>query len=83
MNLWRLYDGKPLPVLFKDILPKELKPVSIDFDRAPGMAINQFSKIGFKLFQYQLIRTAVKMFTDSTDRPGIGVNCFLVFSLKF
>jgi hypothetical protein len=83
MNLRRLYNVKPLPVLFEDILPKELQPVPIYFDRTPRMALNQFGKIDFKLIQGQLIRTAAKMFTDSTDCPGIGVNCFLAFSLKF
>ena len=83
MNLWRLYNGKPLPVLFKDVLPEELKPVSIDFDRTPGMALNELGKIDFKLFQGQSIRTTAKIFADSADCPGIGVNCFLAFSLKF
>ncbi|MFZ3048380.1 MAG: hypothetical protein WA151_20905, partial [Desulfatirhabdiaceae bacterium] len=83
VNLWRLYNGKPLPVLFQDIFPKELQPVSIYFDRTPRMALNELGKIDFKLFQSQLIRTAAKMLTDSTDCPGIGLNCFLAFSLKF
>jgi hypothetical protein len=65
------------------MLPEELQSVSIDFDRTPGMTLNQFGKIDFKLFQGQLIGTATKMFTDATDCPGIGVNCFLAFSLKF
>jgi hypothetical protein len=74
-------------IVFTCIGPRKivffLSLVSIDFDRTPGVALNQFDKIDFKLFWGQLIRTAAKMFTDSTDCPGIVVNCFLAFSLKF
>ena len=56
-----LNNGKPLQSFFRT--DTEYQPVSIDFDRTPGMALNELGKIDFKLFQSQLIRTAVKMFT--------------------
>ncbi len=31
--------------------PEELQAVSIDFNRTPGMTLNEFGKIDFKLFQ--------------------------------
>jgi hypothetical protein len=33
-------------------------------------------------FRGQLIRAAIKTFTESADNPGIGINDFLTFSRK-
>jgi hypothetical protein len=73
----------PLPVAFKDMLPEELQTITVNLDGTPGMGLNQLGKIFFSLLQGQLIWTAIKMFTDSTHSPRVGINGFLTLTLKF
>ncbi len=76
MNFGGFYDLYPLPVAFKDMLPEELEPITVNLDGTPGMGVNQFGKVFFALFQGQLIGAAIKIFTDSTYSPRVGVNGF-------
>jgi hypothetical protein len=65
------------------MLPEELQAITVNLDGTPGMGLNQFGKIVFSLLQGQLIGAAIKMFTDSTDSPRVGINGLLTFTLKF
>ncbi len=83
----RLYFGGfyyiyPLPVALKDMLPEELQAITVNLDGTPRMRLNQLGKIIFSLFQGQLIGAAIKMFTDPTHSPRVGINGFLTFTLK-
>ena len=73
----------PLPVTFKDMLPEELQAITVNLDGTPGMGLNQLGKIFFSLFQGQLIGAAIKMLTDPTHSPRVGINGLLAFTLKF
>jgi hypothetical protein len=64
------------------MLPEELQTITVNLDGTPGMGLNQLGKVFFSLFQSQLIRAAIKIFTDSTYSPRVGFNGFLTFSLK-
>jgi len=73
----------PLPVAFKHMLPEKLQTITVNFDGTPRMGLNQLGKVFFSLFQGQLIGVAIKMFTDPTHSPRIGINGLLAFTLKF
>ena len=47
LNLWRFNDFKPFPVTLNDMPPKELQAISIYFDGAPRMGLDQLSEVGF------------------------------------
>jgi hypothetical protein len=59
-------DIYPLPVALKDMFPEKLQAIAVNFDGTPEMGLNQLGKIKFSLFKGQLIRAAVKEFTDPT-----------------
>ena len=61
MNLRRLDDIHPLPVGFKDILPKKLQAIPVNLKGTPGVGINLFGKIAFQLLVSQLIRATIKV----------------------
>jgi hypothetical protein len=61
MDLGRLDNIHPLPIGFKDILPKELKAIPVNLNGTPGRGINQFRKITFQLLGGQLIRATIKV----------------------
>jgi hypothetical protein len=46
------------------------------------MGLHQFGKVLFLLFQTQLIRATIKMFTDPTHSPSVGINGLLTFALQ-
>ena len=73
----------PLPVAFKHMLPEKLQTITVNLDGTPGMGLNQLGKVFFSLLQGQLIGAAIKMFTDPTHSPRIGINGLLAFTLKF
>jgi len=56
------------------MFPKKLQAIAVNFDRTPGVGLNELGKIKFSLFKCQLIRAAVKILTDSANGPGIGIN---------
>jgi hypothetical protein len=65
------------------MLPEELQAVSVNLDGAPGMGFNQVGEVGFSLFHGQEIWAAIEIIPDTTYRPGVGINGFLGFALKF
>jgi hypothetical protein len=38
-----------------------LQTITVNFDGAPGMGLNELRKVNFKLFEAQLIWAAIKM----------------------
>ena len=65
------------------MLPKKLQAISVNFDGTPGMGLNQLGKIKFSLFKCQLIRAAIKIFTDPTHSARLCINGLVAFTLKF
>jgi hypothetical protein len=75
-------DIDPLPIAFKDMFPEKLQAITVNFDGAPGMGLDQVGKILFPLFQGQLIGATIKMVPDPAYGARVGINGLLAFSLE-
>jgi hypothetical protein len=65
------------------VLPEKLKAISIKLNGTPGVRFNKVSEVLLKLLGFQFVRAAIKIITDPANCPGISVNGFWGFALKF
>jgi hypothetical protein len=82
-DFWGSDDIDPGPVLLEHMLPEELKTIAIDFNRAPGMRIDQFGKVDLKLLRGELIRATLVIRSDPPHSTGIGIDSALAETAQF
>ncbi len=62
---------------------KELQAIEVEFDRAPGMAMEQVVEIIKELIRGQVINLAVEIMTDPPDGSSVGLDGFGLHSCQF
>jgi len=70
----RLDQGDILPGFVQYPVIEELQAVDVEFDRAPGMRVQEFREIIEQLTGAEIVNPAVKIVADTPDRPGVGLD---------
>ena len=73
-NLGCADDVDPGPVLLENMQPEELHAIAVDFNRAPGVRIDQLGEIHFELLHGELIRAAIVISSDPPHSAGIDID---------